>query len=322
MNQFEARVIKIDGYEVIEFLSENQSASIVVDIGNTLYHWIKDGQSIIYFPYSLKAYSESNKLAGNPLMYPWANRLDAEWLDFEEKRYDLDEKFLYKDGNGFPLHGLLLKAKDWYTKNYGADEKGAWHTAVYEFNESDELYETYPFKHRLEMTHRMDHRGISVHLEVFNESEKDLPISFGFHPYFDLRNSTREEVIVDLPFSDHVLTNKSLFPNGELEPSENLLLKNPFKLGKFLLDDGFVHREEGRFPSFSTEKYQLELEMEDAYRCCVVYAPLNEDKQYICIEPMLRPTNSFNSPIDGFAVPGIAPDTFVRIGFRMNVFVK
>lgn len=319
MKRFETRVLQIDGYEVIEFISENQSASIVVDIGNTLYRWTKNGHSIIYFPNSLESYSSTESLAGNPLMYPWANRLETDSIEYNGEKYLLEEKYLYKDANQYALHGLLLKTGRWLTKSMGADASSAWHTAEYHFNHTSEVFDQFPFEHRLEMTHRMDHEGITISLNILNDSEKDIPISFGFHPYFSLEKYDRDKVKVYLPYQHHVVTNNKLIPTGVLEPATDLLGNHHFELKKFLLDDGFVDRISGQYPSFSTEDYQVIIEMDDTFKCCVVYAPTSENKKYICIEPMVLPTNNLQRPIAQLSVPHVAPQSSMDYSFKIKV---
>lgn len=320
MKQYETRTLKIDGFEVVEFISEDQSASIVVDIGNTLYHWVKNGHSIIYFPYSLETYSSSEKLAGNPLMYPWANRLESDVIHYNGESYPLEDKHLYRDGNHFALHGLLLKSGRWITKELGADENSAWHIAEYHFNHTSEVFHSFPFVHRLEMTHRLDDEGMKITLNILNESEAQIPVSFGFHPYFQFDPDKREQLKVQIPYQHHVLTDKYLLPTGELEPSEKLIGHYGFELKRFLLDDGFVHRMEGFYPSFTTENYHVEIEMDEGYQCCVVYAPYSEAKSYICIEPMVVPTNSLNRIVGDLEVPYVLPQSSLDFSFKIKVF--
>lgn len=319
MKQYETRSLKIDGFEVVEFVSEHQSASIVVDIGNTLYHWVKNGHSIIYFPFSLEYYSSSEKLAGNPLMYPWANRLESDFIHFNEKSYPLEDKHLYRDGNHLAMHGLLLKSGRWITKELDSDENSAWHIAEYHFNHTSEVFESFPFEHRLEMTHLLDDEGMKITLKILNESDEAIPVSFGFHPYFQFESDEREQLKVQIPYQHHVLTDKYLLPTGELEPSENLLGHYGFELKRFLLDDGFVHRIKGFYPSFTTEKYHVEVEMGDGYQCCVVYAPYSESKPYICIEPMVVPTNSLHRKLKDLEVPLVLPQSSLDFSFKIKV---
>ena len=61
MTAFESRNTSIDGFDVIELFGENQSARIVLDIGNTLYNWTWKGKKILWFPYSLDNYLNNEK---------------------------------------------------------------------------------------------------------------------------------------------------------------------------------------------------------------------------------------------------------------------
>jgi galactose mutarotase-like enzyme len=68
-----------NNFEIIELKNENISARIAVNIGNTLFS-LKDKNEILYFPFTLEDYKTNTKLAGNPFMHPWANRLESECI--------------------------------------------------------------------------------------------------------------------------------------------------------------------------------------------------------------------------------------------------
>lgn len=322
MTAFESRKTTIDGFDVIELFSENQSAHIVLDIGNTLYNWTWKGKQILWFPYSLDSYLSSEKLAGIPFMYPWANRLSSEILNINGEEYSLEIQDLYKDSNHLPLHGLILKSGRWVTKDMGADNYGAWHTAEYESTDMSEIIEQFPFMHTLEMTHRLDNDGIEVNLKVINLGESKLPLSFGFHPYFSYEKYEREDVLVTIPYQYHVETDKFLLPTGDLHEIEDFITKDTFALNKLFLDDGFVHKISGQHPSFETTDYKVEVVFDDEYQCCVVYAPTALDKEYICIEPMIAPTNSFNKVIDGIHLPEVLGNSHRDFSFKMKISAK
>ncbi len=319
MKKFESKEVTIDGFDVIELFSENQSAFIALDIGNTLYHWMWKDKSLIWFPTSLDTYVSSEKLAGNPLMYPWANRLSSDDFTFEGIHYPLLPDTLYRDGNGFPLHGLLLKTLRWKTKEIGSDDHAAWHVAEYHCELHGEIFAQFPFEHTLEMTHRLDENGIQVTLNVINQDAKNLPLSFGFHPYFSLEKYERSEVMLRVPYHHHVVTDRHLLPTGDLEPIENLMTNEEFPLDRLFLDDGFMNRIQGVYPYFRTADYQLEVIFDDEYDYCVMYAPLGDHKKYLCIEPMILSTNGLNRSVAGKTVPFVPPHSSRDFTFRMKV---
>jgi aldose 1-epimerase len=322
MAAFEIRKTSIDGFDVIELFSEDQSAHIVLDIGNTLYNWTWKGKQILWFPYSLDSYLSSEKLAGIPFMYPWANRLSSDILHLDGEEHPLTANALYRDSNELPMHGLLLKSGRWVTKDMGVDDFGAWHTAQYESTDMSEIIEQFPFMHTLEMTHRLDNDGIEVNLKVINLDEKKLPLSFGFHPYFNCENYQREEILVNIPFQNHVETDKFLLPTGEFHDIGDFITEGTFQLKKLFLDDGFVNRISGEHPFFETNDYKVEVVFDDEYQCCVVYAPTSEDKKYLCIEPMVVPTNSLNKVINSIQVPEVQSNSQRDYSFKMKISAK
>lgn len=318
---FGGRKTDIDGFEVIELFSEEQTVSIALGIGNTLYHWSWKGNSILWFPYSLDTYQENNKIAGVPLMYPWANRLASFQYNFEGKAYSLNAATLNKDPNGLPLHGLLLKTDRWKSKELNFDNSSAWHTAEYEWNEGDENFDFFPFVHNLEWTHKLDENGVEISLKIINTGDRNIPLSFGFHPYFTYANFQRKDVKIDIPYNQHIVTDKYLIPTGMLEPQENCIPTSEFNLDKLFIDDGFVHKKPLLQPQFKTEDYCVQVEMDAEYKCCVLYTPTDSEKKYLCIEPMVAPTNSLQTPLEGFPVPFVTPLESSSFCFRMNVSI-
>ncbi|MCO5232332.1 MAG: aldose 1-epimerase [Chitinophagales bacterium] len=318
MEQFGSRKSIIDGYQVIELFNEHQSVSIAVDLGNNLYHWSWKGKNIIWFPHYLQQYQSSKSLAGIPLMYPWANRLGADYFTFEGTKYLIENnQQIVRDTNELPIHGLLLKSDKWQVKEVGADEYSAWYISEYINDENSEIFLNYPFLHSLNLIYRLKSDKVEISLTITNHDEKNLPVSFGFHPYFSLEQYNREQVVLNIPYQNHVITDASLLPTGAFEPAENLLAKSPFPLKKFYLDDGFVNKAVASNAYFETEDYRLEIVPDENFRCVVVYAPYNNDKMFICIEPMIVPTNSLQNSITDFPVPYIAPGISQEYSFEI-----
>lgn len=320
MGQYGSRKATIDNYTIIELFNEDHSISIAVDLGNNLYHWSWKNKEIIWFPNYLEQYQNSKNLAGIPFMYPWANRLGSDAFFFEGQEYPLENSpLIKKDSNDLPIHGLLLKTDKWQIKDHGADDNSAWYISEYIVDENSEIFALYPFLHTLEMTYRLKEDGVAVRIKITNQDTKKLPISFGFHPYFSLEQYNREQVVVHIPCADRVVTDTRLLPTGQLEPAGQLIPNSPFPLKKFYLDDGFVNRTANENPYIETEDFRLEMVVDETFDCLVVYSPYDAAKKFICIEPMIVPTNSLQNEISSFPVPSIAPQSSEIFSFEMKI---
>ena len=51
----------------------------------------------------------------------------------------------------------------------------------------------FPFAHTIEITHRLHDGVLEVTTRIENLSAEPMPVAIGFHPYFQLTDSTRDE---------------------------------------------------------------------------------------------------------------------------------
>ena len=283
-------------FEIIQLKNENCSASVVVNIGNTLFSLKNKEEEILFFPYSLQTYKANNKLAGNPFMHPWANRLEAEYISIDNKRYSFPNEqkhLLFRDANNLPLHGLLLKSDKWKTIALREEENYCYHLAVFNFDDENML-SVFPFKHSILMKHMLEDNTLTIETVLINEDEKDLPISFGFHPYFS-RNSN--DIQLTIPAINAIEVDDKMIPTGNLIPKKNKwnFKEDTIALEGVLFDDGFqdLKRNESNQANFSIN--EIKIVFDENYPVAQVYAPQAIDKPYVCIEPMTTTTNAMNT---------------------------
>ncbi len=339
--------------EAVEFLASTPGpgkspadavvARIAVGIGNTLCYFghptILDGRNLLHFPWhDLRAYRENRELGGNPFLYPWANRLDRDGFEFHGQRYDFPDTPerggggdgaqpatgssdqaagdpFWRDGNGLPLHGLLLKSDRWRTisappdasnasdsfDSFERDGDSVAHRAEQIFDESHPGYECFPFTHRIEVEHRLNfdpRRGLRLRVttRVENRGEKILPLSFGYHPYFSYAGFARDQVRLDLPARFCLDTDDSLLPTGRLIPTENRWpSRRDFALAGHNFDHGFTGLERagrqstegppsrnasGAAPRaefrMATPGHEVSVAFGAGYDVAVIYAPYDE----------------------------------------------
>lgn len=284
-----------DSFEIIELSNEHIAAKISVNIGNSLFS-LKNGKNEkLFFPFSLKEYKTNAKLAGNPFMHPWANRLEGEYIHVENEKHIFPKEqkhLLYRDGNNLPLHGLLLKSDKWKTIELQENENSCHHVAELVFDDAAFL-SIFPFKHTIQIKHELRGNELKIETIILNEDEQEMPVSFGFHPYFR-RNELNAELIV--PAENTIELNDVMIPTGSVFPKEN---KWSFKddvvnLENAAFDDGFqdLKRNEKNEAVFSFDS--IDVVFDENYPSAQIYAPSNPEKPYVCIEPMTASTNALN----------------------------
>ena len=284
-----------DGFEIIELNNDLISARIIVNIGNTLFSLKQNEVEKMYFPFSFDEYKSNTKLAGNPFMHPWSNRLDADFIlvDGEQSYFPTEKKSLiYRDGNQLPLHGLLLKTDKWETIDLYEDANVCWHLAELNFVYADWL-SIFPFKHKIQIKHQLKDNELTIETIIINEDEKMMPVHFGFHPYF---LKTDEVIKLTIPAKNIIEVDDKMIPTGNSFAKENVFdfENHQLNLSTLTLDNGFEHLiyNENNQAEFLIN--DLKIIFDKNYSFAQIYAPNKTDKPYVCVEPMTSETNAIN----------------------------
>lgn len=288
------------GIELVKLSStlSDLAISIAVNIGNTLFSIKKNEKEYLYFPYLLNEYKNISQLAGNPFMHPWANRLEGDFILFNHEKKEFpnaQKKSLYRDANNLPLHGLLLKSDKWKTKAIINQSDSISHIAIFEFCEAEELA-IFPFEHTIEMKTTLTENNVSIEILFINNSNQPMPLSSGFHPYFAINPTKKDDLKIEIPFANVILANESMIPNGDYLPKE--MVFNGFNIHSISLGNNyFDHGFEGIIDFKKCTVNQLDRKFEvnfGDFPIGQIYAPNKMGKPYICIEPMLAKTNDLN----------------------------
>ncbi|MBI5282328.1 MAG: aldose 1-epimerase [Candidatus Solibacter usitatus] len=313
----------VDSVEVYVLRDEARATEVRVapSLGNNSYEMTVKGKRVFWSPYrTLGEFAAKPAHLGNPFLWPWANRVDGASYFVNEKKYsfNFDLGNIRQSPANAPIHGLLVYSKLWQVTRADASPDSAVLTSRLEFWRRPELMAQFPFAHSVEMTYRLKNGVLEVETAVENLSAEALPISLGFHPYFQLNDSPRDEWRVHIPAKERHALSSRLVPTGER-------LANPFpdpvSLGGTVLDDVFdsLVRDSDGFARFwvqgKTEK--ITVEYGPKYTVAVVYSPAG--RGFICFEPMSGITNVFNAAHDGWykGLQSVAPGATWREVFRV-----
>ncbi len=295
---YTAQRVTIDGIEVVRLSDDFHKAqvSIAPALGNNAYEFLVNGKNVMWFPQrSLADFKAKPTFSGNPLLAPWANRLDHDGFYANGKHYILNPHLnnYRRDGAKQPIHGLVTYASEWKVANVSADDKGAEVTSRLEFWRYPGYMAQFPFAHTLDMTYRLRDGVLEVETTIENHSTETMPVSIGYHPYFKLHDSPRNSWKVTLPAKESYVLSGSLVATGE---KKAMPYQNPQSLQGISLDDvlgGLVPGESGRTEfAVNGAKERIAVLYGPKYPVAVVYSPA--DRDFICFEPMSGPTNAFN----------------------------
>lgn len=274
--------------------------SIAPSRGNVTFDMRVKGHGVLYFPLA----SLEDPRAGHfgiPFLGPWANRLDEPAFYAGGRRYAFDMELGNVRGT-IPIHGFL-GASEWQVVEARADADAAWVTSRLEFFRSPLWMKQFPFAHTIDITHRLQQGVLEVRTRIENQSLEPMPVSIGFHPYFQLTDSPRGDWTIAVGARAQWLLAENKIPTGETQPIERLFPDpQAVALKDHRLDHVFgdlVRDAQGRaLMSVKGRSQRLDVSVGPNYRAVVIYAP-GPDRSFICFEPMAGITNAMNAAHKG-----------------------
>jgi aldose 1-epimerase len=168
-------------------------------------------------------------LNGVPLLAPFANRLDETAFYANGKKYNFD----LEAGNirsPIPIHGYVMSANAWRVIDVGADDSGAWVTSKLDFFRIPEYMHQFPFAHTLTMTYKLSDGALEVRTRIDNMAAEPMPVAIGYHPYFQLTDSVRDEWTLGAPAKTHWIRDDQKLPTGETEAADKFWGTDPKKI--------------------------------------------------------------------------------------------
>jgi aldose 1-epimerase len=254
------------------------TVSVLTTMSNA-YEMVVKGQNVIRVPFaSVDEFRARPGLNGIPLLAPFANRLDEQAFYANGVKYNFDMELGNVRGAAIPIHGYLSEAKDWKLVEVRADANAAWVTSKLDFYRNPRWMKQFPFAHTIQMTYRLQDGVLEVRTGVENLSTEPMPLAIGFHPYFQLTDSIREEWRVSVGAKSQWLLAPNLIPTGETQPIQKIFPDpHAVALKDFDLDHVFGDLErdaQGRaVVSVTGKTQQLDVLLGPNYRAVVLYSP-------------------------------------------------
>ena len=282
--------------------------SILPSMGNVAFEMKVKGHNVLRWPYaSLEEFKGKPGLNGVPFLAPWANRLDEQAFYANGKRYAFDMELGNVRGK-IPIHGFVTFSPLWKVMEVKADSTSARATSRLEFHRNPAFIKQFPFAHTIDMTYILQDGVMQVATRIENLSTDPMPVSIGFHPYFQLTDSLRDDWTISVGAKTHWLLDTTKVPTGQTQPIESVF-PDPkvIPLKDYDLDHVFGDLvRDGSGKAVMTMKgkaQQLDVVLGPNYRAMVIYAPkpaagttgaAAASRNFICFEPMVGITNAMN----------------------------
>lgn len=231
------------------------TVSVLIPVSNA-YEMVVHGHDVIRKTFAtVDDFRARPGLSGIPLLAPFANRLDETAFYANGKKYNFDMELGNVRGP-IPIHGYVTGARDWKLVESKADAGAAWVTNRLDFYRIPQYMAQFPFAHTITMTYRLQDGELEVRTRLDNLSTEPMPVAIGFHPYFQLTDSTREDWTLSVGAKTHWILGPNTIPTGETQPITKLLPdpKN-VRVKDVSLDDVFTDLErDGRGRAVMTLK--------------------------------------------------------------------
>ena len=281
----ETRIVEIGS-------EEGLTASFAPGAGMVCCSLVHRGEQILGLRGGLEAYVEERSTMGIPILYPWANRLGRSQFEVAGRPVDLSASTPPPklDANGLPIHGLLTAAPGWEVSDPAPASGGERLEAAFRF--AGGLAGGFPFPHSLTLAAIVSATHLEIELIVHADAGSEVPIAFGFHPYFSLPGVPRERWELAVPVTAGLLLDRSGLPTGERIPVEPIA----GQLGERAFDDAFLAPPDGRPFRLSGGGRRIEVTFDRGYPFAQLYAPPGEG--LLAWEPMTAPTNALVSGED------------------------
>lgn len=252
------------------------------------------GYDVIYYPKDESEFFSNPIIFGNPVLFPFPNRVSKGEFEFGGERYRLRRNAL--DGNA--IHGLVFDVP-WTIKECFASDDRAYVVSSLRSGDHMSIIDQYPFDFVLTMKYILKENTVEIDAEVQNIGEKAMPFGLGFHPYFNVplgNKGSKKSCIINIPARKRWAANRCI-PDGTLVEATGKFDLNRKSLEGLYLDDGFTDLQSSDDSVVSeirdTENMRsVRLHSDRNFSTILVYSP--EGKPFVCIEPYTCATDAFN----------------------------
>ncbi len=250
-------------YELID-TEANSSVKVAPERGGIIIGFTVEGKDLLYLNPETFYGREANVRGGIPILFPISGQLG-------KGQYRLGEKTYFMKNHGFarnlPWEVVRLEITDSASISIS-------------LKSNDETIESYPFELELLFKYQLVGTKLTIFQEYRNQSDQDMPISAGFHPYF---NTAHKQLVYDVNATEYLDYN-----DMATKPFTNMLDLTD-KLESFIITDPKDDQI-----SFELPELQRKITMSYAPEFKYIVLWTEAGKEFVCVEPWMAQNNAFN----------------------------
>lgn len=258
-------------YKIFE-LKDNEHDSYVKlapERGGIITGFGINGQEILYMDEDTFYDSTKYVRGGNPILFPICGTLNSGEYVYNGDKYKMEN------------HGLV-RNYPWQVVGTDVNDKAS---IKIKFKSSDITKKYYPFDFEMVYTYTLKGNVLTIDQEYINNSEVDMPVYAGFHPYFNITNKSKLKYEIDASLYFDFEGNDVKSYNGFIDMTDE-------DKSKIFLDVKSNHL------SFYDEGFKRKISMEysSEFKYIVLWSVIG--KNFICIEPWMAKPDSMNTKED------------------------
>jgi aldose 1-epimerase len=268
-------------------------------LGFNCFRWQAGARELLYAAPDLFGEGRPTR-SGIPVLFPFPNRIRAGRFAWEGKEYQLE---INGPARANAIHGFACR-RPWRVIDRGSDDTAAWATGAFRCSiDAPECRDLWPADHEIRITYRLTEEALRLNAEVHNPDDRPLPFGLGYHPYFRIPFTDKEDpasCTVQVPAASYWELNEALPTGRRLPVDEARDLRSPRSFADVSVDDvltdlppvppspdGLIERASIRGASGV-----LRLRCSPVFRELVVFTPPH--RQAFCIEPYTCTTDAIN----------------------------
>lgn len=221
---------------------------------------------------------------GIPVLFPMTGRLSGDTYKLQGVEYSM------------PVHGLV-RNYPWEIRDTSFTDSA---TIVVGLKSNEEMKKAFPFSFDVEFTYTLKGNTLTLSQRFTNFSRQDMPVSFGFHPYFKVMD--KKTAAVDLAASSYKDMVSGRIVSGQEKPD----FTKDQETGCLYLE---VKNQKARLRA---DDRCIDLSFDKNYRHILLWSLPGED--FICVEPWTAKPDALNSKEELIYIrPGETLRSFMEI---------
>ncbi|MDJ0579845.1 aldose epimerase [Crocosphaera sp.] len=262
--------ISVKQSQYLTYILADESAlsrlEVVPERGGIITRWSIQGQEVFYLDEERFIHPELSVRGGNPILFPICGNLPDDSYAYDGKSYNLKQ------------HGFARNLP-WEVVEQSTESSSKLTVSL---KSNAETLEVYPFEFEVKFIYELEAKTLKIHQEYINKSDKVMPLSFGFHPYFLVAD--KEKLSLDIPASSYKAKGSTEVVSYEgsfdFNQDEIDVALKPLQSSSASITD-------------SSRSLKINLTWSEDYSTIVFWTVKGKD--FVCLEPWSAPRNALNT---------------------------